>query len=66
MGAGGIFQRPDNPGLPVLEPFVPASVKVRESHERACPLIHLDARHPVTQAYVALYERLMPSADGAG
>jgi chromosome partitioning protein len=53
-------------GLPVLEPFVPASVKVRESHERACPLIHLDVRHPVTQAYVALYERLMPSADGAG
>lgn len=45
-------------GLPVLEPYLPASVKVRESHEAACPLIHLDPRHRLTQAFVALYERL--------
>ncbi|MDM7455693.1 MAG: ParA family protein [Tepidimonas sp.] len=45
-------------GLPVLEPYLPASVKVRESHEAACPLIYLDPRHRLTQAFVALYERL--------
>lgn len=45
-------------GLPVLEPYLPASVKVRESHEAARPLIHLDPRHRLTQAFVALYERL--------
>ncbi|OBS31233.1 cobyric acid synthase [Tepidimonas fonticaldi] len=46
-------------GLPVLEPYLPASVKVRESHEAARPLIHLDPRHRLTQAFVALYERLV-------
>jgi chromosome partitioning protein len=45
-------------GLPVLEPCLSASVKIRESHERACPMIHLDARHKLTRELLALDEAL--------
>ncbi|MCE2657241.1 MAG: ParA family protein [Rubrivivax sp.] len=45
-------------GLPVLQPYLGSSVKVKESHERSLPLIHLDPNHPLTQAYVQLYEGL--------
>jgi chromosome partitioning protein len=45
-------------GLPVLQPYLGSSVKVRESHERSLPLIHLEPNHALTQAYVALYDRL--------
>lgn len=45
-------------GLPVLEPYLSASVKIKESHELARPMIHLDARHKVTQEFVALYDAL--------
>ena len=30
-------------GLPVLQPYLSASVKIKESHELARPMIHLDA-----------------------
>lgn len=45
-------------GLPVLQPCLSASVKVKESHERSTPMIHLDPRHKLTQELVALYESL--------
>jgi chromosome partitioning protein len=45
-------------GLPVLQPFLSASVKVKESHQLARPMIHLDARHKLTQEFVALHEAL--------
>ena len=45
-------------GLPVLQPFLSASVKIKESHELARPMIHLDPRHKLTQEFVALYENL--------
>ena len=45
-------------GLPVLEPYLNASVKIKESHELARPMIHLDPRHKVTQQFAALYESL--------
>lgn len=45
-------------GLPVLQPYLGSSVKVRESHERARPLVHLEPNHPLTQAYRALYDGL--------
>jgi chromosome partitioning protein len=32
-------------GLPVLQPYLSASIKVKESHELAQPLIHMDPRH---------------------
>jgi hypothetical protein len=45
-------------GLPVLQPYLSSSVKVRESHESAKPLIYLHPKHKLTQQYVALYAAL--------
>jgi chromosome partitioning protein len=45
-------------GLLVLQPYLGASVKVKESHERALPMIHLDPRHKLTQEFVALHAAL--------
>ena len=45
-------------GLPVIEPFLSSSVKIKESHEQATPMIHLDARHKLSQEFVALHRRL--------
>jgi chromosome partitioning protein len=44
--------------LPVLNTHLSSSVKVRESHEAAMPLIALAPRHKLTQEYVALYDEL--------
>ncbi len=46
-------------GLPVLQPYLSASVKIKESHEQAKPMIELDPRHKVTLEFVALYETLI-------
>ncbi len=45
-------------GLPVMEPYLSASVRVKESHEQATPMIHLDPRHKLTQEFVALHAAL--------
>lgn len=45
-------------GLPVLQPYLPSSVKIRESHEQSLPMIYLDPGHKLTQALVALHEGL--------
>ncbi|MGE5621687.1 MAG: ParA family protein [Bacillota bacterium] len=45
-------------GLPVLDSKISSSVKIRESHERGLPMIHLDARHKLSLEYLALYEEL--------
>jgi chromosome partitioning protein len=45
-------------GLPVLQPYLPSSVKIRESHEHSLPMIYLDPNHKLTQAFVALHQVL--------
>ena len=45
-------------GLPVLQPYLPASIKVRESHQAAKPIIYLAPHHKLTQALVALHDGL--------
>ena len=45
-------------GLPVLQPYLSSSVKMKESHERALPMIHLDAKHKLTLEFVALHDGL--------
>lgn len=42
-------------GLPVLQPFLSASVKIRESHQRAQPMVHLDPRHKLTREFEQLH-----------
>ena len=44
--------------LPVLEPFLSASVKIRESHQQAKPMIHLDPRHKLTDEFTRLFDTL--------
>ena len=46
-------------GLPVLRPFINASVKVRESHERHRPLVYLAPSHKVTGQFRELYRTLV-------
>ncbi|MFN4065370.1 ParA family protein [Parazoarcus communis] len=45
-------------GLPVLEPYLSSSIKIKESHEQSKPMIHLDARHKLSQEFVALHDTL--------
>ena len=49
-------------GLPILEPFINQSVKVRESHECHRPLAFLAPGHKVTQQFRGLYETLATRA----
>ncbi|GAB1391969.1 ParA family protein [Rhodocyclaceae bacterium] len=44
--------------LPVLEPFLSASVKIKESHSQAKPMIHLDKAHKVTDEFTRLFDSL--------
>ncbi len=45
-------------GLPVLEAFLSASIKIRESHAQALPMIYLDPRHKLSREFEALYNLL--------
>ena len=45
-------------GLPVLEPYLSASVKIKESHELSCPMVFLDPRHKLAQEFIALHDAL--------
>ena len=45
-------------GLPVLQPYLSSSVKVKESHQLSRPMVHLDARHKLTQELLALHQSL--------
>jgi chromosome partitioning protein len=45
-------------GLPVLAAFLSSSVKIRESHSLAMPMIHLDPRHKLSGEFEALYDLL--------
>jgi chromosome partitioning protein len=48
-------------GLPVLRPYLSSSVKMKESHEQALPMIHLDPKHKLTLEFVALHDGLSAS-----
>jgi chromosome partitioning protein len=45
-------------GLPVLGTRLRSSVRVKESHDLAKPMIFLDAGHKLTQEFVALHDEL--------
>ena len=45
-------------GLPVLGARLSSSVKIRESHQHAKPVIHLDPKHKLSQEYLALHREL--------
>ncbi len=45
-------------GLPVLPTYLSSSVKIRESHDLAKPLIHMAPSHKVAQEFLALHQAL--------
>ncbi|MDX1496029.1 MAG: ParA family protein [Salinisphaeraceae bacterium] len=45
-------------GQPILKTRIPASVKVKESHDQSVPLISCAPKHKVTEAFVDLYKEL--------
>ena len=52
-------------GLPVLQPYLSASVRIKESHQRALPMVHMDPRHKLTLEYLSLHQALQPAAPAA-
>lgn len=53
-------------GLPVLATTLSSSVKIRESHQNACPMIHLDPNHKLAREFVALYDEIERSGQQRG
>lgn len=51
---GALVAELEAEGLPVLKPYLRATVKVRESHQASLPMIHLDASHPLTAELLEL------------
>lgn len=45
-------------GLPVFDNKLSSSIRIRESHERNLPMIHLDRNHKLSQEYLGLYGEL--------
>jgi chromosome partitioning protein len=53
-----VVQELRNEGLPVLAATLSASVKIKESHQQARPMIHLDPGHKLAREFGALYDEL--------
>ena len=53
-----IIQELVDEGLPVVKEYIPQSVKMRESHQLKAPLIHMAAKHKLTEALLACYHQL--------
>jgi chromosome partitioning protein len=49
-------------GLPLLEPYLSSSVKIKESHELSKPMIYLDPAHKLSQQFQGLFETLQGSS----
>lgn len=45
-------------GLPIIPTFLTQSVKIRESHDCAMPMIHFQPKHKVTQEFLRIYQTL--------
>ncbi|OEE67503.1 cobalamin biosynthesis protein CobQ [Enterovibrio norvegicus FF-33] len=45
-------------GLPLLEPFIPQSVKMKESHYHQKPLVHFAPQHKLSKSFAELYAKL--------
>ena len=52
-------------GLPILDTYLSPSIRIRESHQHAKPMIHFDPRHKLTMEYEALFDRLQTTEAAA-
>ena len=44
--------------IPILEPYISSSVRIRESHRAARPMVYYDPSHKLSGEFRALYENL--------
>lgn len=44
--------------IPILEPYVSSSIRIRESHRAAKPMVFYDPGHKLSREYKALYDNL--------
>ena len=44
--------------LPILKPYISSSVKIRESHRAATPIVFMLPRHKISQEFTNLYKNL--------
>lgn len=51
--------------LPILEPYLPLSIKMKESHYHQQPLIHLLPTHKLTQTFERLFHTLENTTEKA-
>lgn len=61
-----VVQELRDEGLPVIEPFLSASVKIKESHQQAMPMVHLDPRHKLTDEFNRLFDALGQARKATG
>lgn len=45
-------------GMPIIEPYLSASIKIRESHQHSLPMIYFDPKHKLTGEFQSVYENL--------
>ncbi|CEO41402.1 ParA family protein [Photobacterium kishitanii] len=43
-------------GFPILEPYLPQSIKMKESHYQQCPMLYFDPKHKLTKQFIELYD----------
>jgi len=60
-----VVQELRDEGLPVIEPFLSASVKIKESHQRSMPMIYLDPSHKLTDEFNRLFDALAKARKAA-
>ncbi|PIE70042.1 MAG: cobyric acid synthase [Deltaproteobacteria bacterium] len=53
-----MIERLEADGLPLMQTRLSASVKIKESHQVAMPMIYLDPRHKLTSAFQSLYHEI--------
>ncbi|MDK9723516.1 MAG: ParA family protein [Sterolibacteriaceae bacterium MAG5] len=53
-----VVQELRDEGLPVLGATLSSSVKIKESHQQAKPMVHLEPGHKLAQEFAALYDEL--------
>jgi chromosome partitioning protein len=47
-----------NEGLPIISTFIPSSIKIKESHDAALPMIHFAKNHKITLAFLKIFQAL--------
>lgn len=61
-----IIERLKDLGLEILEPYIPTSVKVRESHSECRPAVCKYPSHSVSKAFMDLYKEIELKSQGKG